>query len=51
MDARRALSDDAAKLNESQLTDELIDRIVRSEEIDIDAWAERIKSEDPIKTR
>ena len=41
---------DAAKLNESQLTDELIDRIVRSEEIDIDAWAERIKTEDSINS-
>jgi hypothetical protein len=44
----RALNDDAASPNESQLTDELVDRIVRSEEIDIDAWAERIKTEDSI---
>ena len=47
----RALNDDAARERESQLTDELIDRIVRSEEIDIDAWAERIKTEDSIKIR
>ena len=46
----RALNDDAAAPNESQLTDELIDRIVRSEEIDIDAWAERIKTEDSINS-
>ena len=44
----RALNDDAARDRESQLTDELVDRIVRSEEIDIDAWAERIKTEDSI---